>query len=168
MKSISLFALAVILSYSTFAQRTIQIRNLWMKPQVHVLFEGYVVSFTIKDINKSLSILSDIGEHTYGTTSNLDTNQVYSVELYPGTRIAYRNELQPLLQKGVGAFLLTAGHAEIRNKKRKKLKEIIVDIGTAQEGENEVVVTVYDPKNKKMIFWGKMKVDMYNKDLGID
>ncbi len=168
MKSISLFLPALILSYSTFAQHTVQIRNLWAKPQVHVLFEGYTISFTIKDINKSLLLLAGTGDSTYGVSSVLDTGRQYAVELYPGTRLAYRNDLQPLLQKGVGAFLLTAGHAEIKDEKRKVLKEVIVDVGTAPLGQNDVVVKVYDPKNNKLIFWGMMNQWMYNKDLGID
>ncbi len=120
MKSISLLLAAFFLSCFTVPQHTVQIRNLWEKPQVHVLFEGYTISFTIKDINKALQLLAETGDSTYGLESPFDTNKNYNFELYPGTRMEYHTQVQPMLQNGVGAFLLTAGHAEIRNEKQKK------------------------------------------------
>lgn len=167
-KRLLLFFTTLILSYSAFAQHTVKFRNLWAEPQVHVLFDGYSISFTIKDINKSLLLLAGLGYNSFGDSSGLDSTGVYNIELYAGTRQQYRNDLQPLIQKGVGAFLLTAGHAVVKNRKHKKLKEILVDVGTAPIGEDEVVVKVYDPQNNILIFWGKMKTNMYNQDLGID
>jgi len=43
-----------------------------------------------------------------------------------------------------------------------------VDIGIVPLDEDEVVVKVYDPKSNKLLFWGKMRTCMYNKDLGIE
>lgn len=168
MKSWLLLLAALILSWSSFAQRTVKIRNLWAKPQVHVLFRGYTVSFTIKDINKALLLLAETGDSTYGLSSRLDEKKEYALELYPGSRTEYRNVLQPMIQKGVGAYLLTAGHAVIKRKRHKKLKEMLIDIGARGIGENDILITVYDPKNRKMVFQGRMKIEMYNKDLGID
>ena len=169
MKSITLFLAACILSYSTFAQHTVQLRNLWAKPQVHVLFDGYIISFTVKDIDRAMVLLAETGDSSYGVSSGLDPSVIYRTELYPDLRMEYRSKLQPLLQKGIGAFLLTAGHAEIKRGKRKMLKEITIDIGQLTAGESDVIVRVYDPNNNnKIIFSGKMRADLYNKDLGID
>ena len=168
MKSISLLLLTFILSYSTFAQYNVQLRNLWAKPQVHVLFGSYTISFTIKDINKALVLIAETGDSTHPLTSGLDEAVTYTTELYPDSRMEYHIVLQPLLQNAVGAFLLTAGHAEIKKGKRKKLKEITIIIEDITPGEADVEVKVYDPANKKLIFMGRMRSDMYNKDLGID
>ncbi len=168
MKIASLFLLACTLSFSAIAQRTIQIRNLWAEPQVHVVFEGYVVSFTIKDINRALVLLAETGDVSFDTTSRLDPSKQYNVELFSGYRTEYRNRLQPLLQKGVGAFLLTKGHAVVENSKRKKLKNIEVDIQPRLEGVNVYNVKFYDPNTSKLIFNGEMAIELYNKDLGIE
>ena len=141
MKSVSLLLFALIISGTTQAQRTIQLRNLWTRPQVHVLFQGYSISFTIKDIDKALQLLAETGDTTYGTTCGLDTSGDYVVELFPGLKMEYRKPLQILMQKAVGAFLISAGHAYI-------------------------IFT--DPNNDNMIFAGMMAADMYRKDLGID
>ncbi|MCW3123875.1 MAG: hypothetical protein JWQ38_3367 [Flavipsychrobacter sp.] len=167
MKSIVLLLGACILSVSTLAQHTVRIRNLWAKPQVNVAFEHYTVSFTIKDINRALLLLAEIGDSTYGLTSKLDEQKKYYINLYRG-RTEYTNDLQPMMQHDLGAFLLTAGHAVVKRKHHKALKEIIVDIGTPSTWEKDVIVTVYDPKKHKAVFQGKMKIDMYNKDLGIE
>jgi len=168
MKNVLLFLMAFLLSSFIFPQHNVQVRNLWEQPHVHVIFEGYTLSFTLKDINKALQLLAETGDSIYGLSSGLDTGKDYTVELYEGTGTEYLNTLQPILQNAVGAFLLTAGHAEIRNKKGRVLKDIIVDVGTLTKGEDEVVVRVQDPKNNHLIFWGKMKIEMYHKDLGID
>ena len=168
MKFLSLFLSAFTLSFSSFAQHPIQMSNLWMKPQVHVLFNGYTVSFTIKDINKALALLAETGDTIYGTTSGLDTAGNYFVELYPGLHQEYINKLQPLLQKGVGTFLLTARHAYIENSRHKKVSVILSDIQPLIEGEDITTVKFYDPENNKLIFEGVLDAAMYNKDLGID
>ncbi len=135
---------------------------------MHVLFEGYTVSFTIKDINKALELLSETGDTTYGATSSLDTAKDHFLELYRGTRQEYRNRLQPLMQRGVGAFLLTAGRAYIETPKHKKVTDIIVDIQPIITGTDKVMIFFYDAKTKALLFSGTMSADMYNKDLGID
>jgi hypothetical protein len=168
MKSISLFLPALILSYSVFAQHDVPLRNLWAKPQVHVFFDGYTISFAIKDINRALALLAETGDTTNGLTSGLDENVIYKTDLYPDSKMEYHMALQSLLQNVVGGFLLTAGHAEIKRGRHKKLKHITVDIGELTLGEDNVLVQVYDPKSNKLIFKGKMKPEMYNRDLGID
>ena len=168
MKRILLFFTVLLLSCSLFAQRIIPMRNIWTKPQVHVLFEGYTLSFTIKDINRALVLLSESGDTSFGSTSGLDTAKEYACELYSGTKMEYRSSLQNLLQNGVGAFHLTAGHAYIENPKHKQLQSIIADINAFPPGVDEAFIVFYDPRNNKRLFTGRMNVNMYNKDLGID
>ncbi len=168
MKRITLFLTAFIISCSAVAQHPVELKNLWTRPQVHVLFQGYVVSITIKDIDKALSLLSETGYNPYGKTCGLDTAGDYIIELLPGTRSEYKNTLQPLIQNGVGAFLLTVGHAYIENERHKRLKEILVDRLTLGEGTNETYINFYDPANNKKLFCGKMAPAMEGRDLGID
>ena len=168
MKRISLLFVAFIVSFSVDAQHTVQMKNLWAEPQVHVLFDGYTVSFTIKDINRALVLLAETGDSTYGTSSGLDAAKQYSLELFSGYRTEYHNPLQPLLQKGVGAFLLTKGHAVIENEKHKIIKNIITDTQPLFGGLDITDVKFYDPRNNEMLFNGQIAADMYNKDLGID
>jgi len=167
MKYVMLLTLSLAMSVVLFAQRTIKLHKLWAKPHVHVLFEGYTLSFKIKDINRAIELLNEIGDTTYGTTSGLDTLRHYPIELYPGLRLQYRNALQPLMQRGVGCFLLLSGQAQIVNKKKKKLKEIITDIVPVKGDDELAYINVYDPKNNKLIFSGCMPVGLYNKDIGI-
>ena len=168
MKYAFLLTLSLAMSAVLFAQRTVKLHNLWAKPQVHVLFEGYTLSFKIKDINRTIEILNEIGDTTYGSTSGLDTLRHYTLELYPGLRLQYRNPLQPLMQRGVGCFLLLSGQAYIVNKKKKKLKEIVANILPVKGDDELAYVNFYDPKNNKLLFSGCMPVGLYNKDLGID
>ena len=168
MKRILLFFTVLLISHSLLAQRTIQMRNIWTKPQVHVLFEGYTLSFTIKDINKAVALLAGCGDTSFGFTSGLDTAKEYFCELYSGTKMEYRRSLQNLLQNGVGAFLLTAGHAYIENPKHKQLQSIIADINAFPPGVDDAFIIFYDPRNNNRLFTGRMNVKMYNKDLGID
>lgn len=156
------------LSYSSFAQRAIPMRNIWTRPQVHVLFEGYTISFTIKDINRALVLLAETGDTTFGRISGLDTAKDYFCELYSGTRMEYHSELQNLIQNGVGAFLLTAGHAYIENPKHKQMQAILADINVFPNGVDHAFIVFYDPRNNKRLFTGRMAANMYNKDLGID
>lgn len=168
MKSIISLLAALIFANSLFAQRTINMRNLWAKPEVHVLFQGYTLSFTIKDIDKALSLLVGTGDTTFGTSSRLVPGQKYSVELFPGSKTQYRNALQYLLQNQVATFLLTAAKAEVRNPRNKKVPEIIMDIQPTTDGVNEMYILFYDPRNNKLLYSGKMSPDMYKKDLGLD
>ena len=168
MKSIVLLLATFFLSVSAFAQHTVKIRNLWAKPQVHIYFEQYTVSFTIKDINRALVLLAETGDSTtYGLNAHLDEHKEYYIDLFRGNT-EYHNNLQPMMQHDIAAFLLTAGHAVIKRKRHRPLKEIIVDVSIPSVGENDVLVRVFDPKNNKTVFQGRMKVDMYNKDLGIE
>jgi hypothetical protein len=168
MKPLKLLAATLICAHTTFAQRTIEIKNLWAKPEVSVLFQGYTLSFTIKDINRAMTLLRETGDSTYGPTSNLDPNRHYSIELYPGFHTEYLSPLQPLMQRGVGSFLLLAGHAVVKNRRHRKLSTIIGDIQPINRDDSFALVNFYDPKNNHMIFSGRMRVNMYNQDLGIE
>ena len=168
MKSKVLLLFAFILYGHAYAQRTIDMRNLWTRPQVHVLFQGYVLSFTIKDIDKALDLLYDTGDTTLGRSCGLDTGGNYNIELYPGTGKEYRSRLERIMEEGVGAFLLTAGHADIKDHKRKTVKAVIANIQTLPQGVDNAYILFYDPRNNVMLFSGRMAADMYKKDLGID
>ena len=168
MKSMSLLLFAFILSASAFGQRTIQLRNLWIRPQVHVLFQGYSISFTIKDIDKALQLLAETGDATYGTSCGLDTAGDYVVELFPGLKMEYRNSLQILMQKAVGAFLISAGHAYIESPRHKIVRAVVSDIRPVSRGVDDAYIIFTDPNNDNTIFTGMMAADMYHKDLGID
>ena len=168
MKSVSLLLFAFIISGTTLAQRTIPLRNLWTRPQVHVLFQGYSISFTIKDIDKALQLLAETGDTTYGTTCGLDTSGDYVVELFPGLKMEYRKPLQILMQKAVGAFLISAGHAYIENPKHKIVRAVVSDIKPISPGVDDAYIIFTDANNDNMIFAGMMAADMYHKDLGID
>lgn len=164
-----LFFFAVfILPFCVQAQKTVAIRNLWAKPEVHVLYQGYTVSFTIRDINRALELLSQNGIATYGSSSGLDTLKEHSLELYPGYRQEYRNVLQPMLQLGVGAFLLANGRAEVRDSRHKKLKSITMDILPFIEGEHVTDIKFFDPGSGKQLFNGRIAESMLHADLGID
>ncbi len=168
MKGLLLLLFAFILPVSLIAQRTTQMRNIWTRPQVHVLFQGYTLSFTIHDINKALALLAETGDSTYGTSCGLDTSGDYIVELYPGLRMEYRKPLQAVLQKGVGAFLLLAGHAYIEDKRHKPVRSVISDIKPPSRGVDDAYILFTDPKNDNPLFAGQMAAEMYNKDLGLD
>ena len=168
MKRVTLVLLTLLLSCSAFGQRTVPLRNLWTRPQVHVWFEGYKLSFSIKDIDRALELLAETGDTTYGLTSGLDTASNYTVELMSGTKMEYRNDLQHMLQNNIGTFLLTAGHAEIMNARHKRLTDIIMDIQPLHDGDDMAYIVFYDPKSKKILFTGRMAADMYKKDLGIE
>ncbi len=166
MKYFLSFGVALLLCFSASGQRTIQLRNLWAVPEVHVVFNGYKLSFTIKDINKTLLLLAGTGDTTWGLTSGLDTALTYNVEVYE-KRQMYNKDLQEMMQNAVGPFLLMSGHAQVRRKGRRKLKSIIADIEPVNRDDHEAYIRFYDPRKHKMIFCGYMAVDMYRKDLGI-
>jgi hypothetical protein len=167
MKYSALLLLFSICFLNASAQRTVKLRNLWSRPQVHVVFHGYTLSFTLKDIDKTLALLTETGDSLYGTTSGLDTAGNYVVEVFSGTKTQYKNPVQPLMQNGVGVFLLLAGHAYIQNPRHRKVTEIVANIQpTPQSGE--AFIMFYDPKNKELLFSGKMNGELYNKDLGIE
>jgi hypothetical protein len=150
------------------AQRPVKLRTMWDRPQVCVVFQGYKLYFTIHDIDKALLLLSETGDSTFGTSSGLDTAGSYVTELHPGVKMEYTNALQKLMQKGVGAFLLSSGHVLIHNPRGKKLNEILMDIQPIGDMDENAYMLFYDPRNRNLLFTGKMAVAMYKKDLGID
>ena len=152
----------------TYAQKTVILKNLWARPQMHIMFNGYTVSFTIRDINRALELLNETGDYSFGTTCKLDTGGNFYIELLDGTKTNYPNPLQPLIQYGVGCFLFTKGKVEVINLKHKRITSVIIDIEDVNMGENFAYIHVYDPKNQKQIFSGKMAVELYYKDMGID
>jgi hypothetical protein len=168
MKRIALLLFTFIVSASVFGQRTIQMRNIWTRPQVYVFFEGYTIAFTIKDIDKALQLLYETGDTTFGTSCGLDTAKTYTVDLFPGLKMEYRNRLQFILQRGVGAFLLTSGRAYIENAKHKPVRSVICDLKPLPQGAEHAYIIFTDPRTDNMLFAGAMAADVYNKDLGLD
>ncbi|MBC7555323.1 MAG: hypothetical protein H7257_15235 [Taibaiella sp.] len=168
MKRIVIFLLALFISFSGAAQHPVKMHNLWARPEVHVVFNGYIVSFTIHDINKTLRLLREAGITTWPPDCALDTSLNYSYELYPGLKQQYQFPMQPLLQNDVVAYLLTVGHALILNNKHKIIDNVLADITPRLEGDNMMLASFYDPKTKKMIFQGTIHSCMYGKDIGID
>jgi hypothetical protein len=168
MKSILLLLPALVFSFTVAAQRTIKMRGMWDRPQVHASFEGHIISFRIEDINKALSMMYDMGHTKYGTHCSLDTAGDYYVEIYRNFDMEYKSPLQPILQRGVGAYLISAGRAYIQNTRNKKIPEVRLDIQPMIQETEDVFMRFYDPVTKKMVFAGSMKADMYNKDLGLD
>jgi len=154
-------------NHAVLAQHTIKMRHLWIRPQVHVHFNHYTVSFTIKDINKAIKVMNDTGDSTYGVTSGLDTLMDYQSWLNRDHPPGYLVKLDDLLQNGVGVYLILSGHAEIRNKHHRKRKTIITDISVPGYGDPKVKVEFFDTKKNRMIFSGTMNVELYGKDLGI-
>lgn len=168
MRFLLLIFLVIISEAGCFAQQTVKLCNLWAKPQVHVAFGDYYVSFKIKDIDKALSLMAATGDSSFGLTSRLDESIQYSLVLYPSLDIEYRNRLQPLMQRGVGVFLLLAGHAEVRRGRKKVLHEIVADMSKLSNDAKYTYVNFFDPKTNAIIFSGRMNTAMYNQDLGID
>ena len=168
MKSTVFFLLALTTSVSLTAQRPVRMRNLWTRPQVHVMFAGYQVSFAIRDINKALALLKQSGDSTYGTACLLDTAKNYYYELYPGVHTQYRNTMEPLLQNAVGVYLLTTGLAVVENKKHKPLTTIIADLTDKEPGEFFTFVSFFDPDTHMMLFSGRISNSLIGRDPGID
>jgi hypothetical protein len=167
MKRILLLAL-LFLSLTAGAQRTVTMNTLWDDPQVHVLFKGYTISYRIKDIDKALLLLAETGDSTFGLQSRLDTNGRYELELFPGLKAEYRTQLHEVLQRGVGAYLLMAGRAEIRSPRHKKIRSVNADIEYGSRDATEAMINFYDPANNALLFCGSMALEMYNKDMGLD
>ncbi len=160
--------LALLLSGALYAQYPVKMRNLWTRPQVHVLFNGYRVSFAIRDINKTLALLRSAGDDSHPSYCALDTSKDFSYELYEGTRTEYKEQMESLLQNVVGPFLITAGRAVVQDSRNRVLQEVITDIKYEGTGEQNVYVNFFDPKTKKMLFAGIMSLAIYKMDLGID
>ncbi len=171
MKHLVLFVATLVISVSAIAQRTIKLHNLWEKPQVHILFGGYRLSFKISDIDKSLVLLSETGNNTFGRSSGLDEEKHYYMEILPGLDMQYHDSLEILMQNVVGPFLLLSGRAEVKRAKRGRrnvLSEIIADLRPVRLDDSVAYINFFDPKTKKLMFSGCMSVDMYNQDLGLE
>jgi len=168
MRFLLLICLVIQSADCCLAQQLIKLCNLWAKPQVHVEFGDYHLSFKIKDIDKALLLMAATGDSSFGLTSHLDESTDYSLVLYPSLDIEYRNRLQPLMQRGVGVFLLLAGHAEVRKGKKKILHEIIADMNKVSNDARYTYVNFFDPKTNTILFFGKMNTAIINQDLGID
>ena len=167
-KKLLLFLLVSISCFPALAQKTVEMKNLWARPQVHVMFEGYSVSFTIRDINRALELMRETGDSTFGSDCKLDTAGNFFVDLLSGNHMEYHNSLQILMQQGVGAYLLSMGHGYIENPKHKRVTAVTMNIIPPAADEPVAYLVFYDPKTGDRVFTGSMKVAMYNKDLGID
>ena len=171
MKKALLLILVILSGGQVFCQKTVPIRNLWTQPQVHISFKEYTVSFSIRDIDRALELLVATGDYTFGTKSNLDTTKNYSIELFNDLHTEYKSDIQPLIQNCMGTFLLTKGLAVVttpKGKKQKVLKSMLMDFEDVDTGETSVYIHFYDPENHHLLFTGKMPVNMYNQDMGID
>lgn len=150
------------------AQPAIKMRTMWDRPQVHVKFGDYTLSFTINHINKALQLIAESGDSTNGTNCGLDTNGNYIVEIYEGRTMMYGSRIQRLMHTELGAYLITAKRAYITRGKHKVVHEVIVDIEPPEMDLGIVYVRFYDPANHKLVFAGSMRKDMFNRDLGLD
>lgn len=161
------FLLLVMAAYSSVAQHPVKLVRLWSKPEVHLLYRDYHIFFTIKDINTTMRYLHEINPALYDSTSHLDTNKLYSVELVDGRDMEYMKRLQPLLQNEVAAYLLYKGRAYIQTDKKKKVSRIIVNAGPVENHGNVAMVMMhfYDAKTKKELFAGLMNVELQHRYL---
>ena len=166
MKHLLSLVIAICLTCAADAQSTVKLHNLWARPQVHVKFADYTLSFKIKDIERSLQILDEIGDRTWGLRSDLDTARQYTIELYPD-RQEYKFRLEKMMHQAVATFLLSAGQAEVY-RGRKRLTAVIMDIQPLHGDDIIAYIKFFDPQNGDMLFSGTMPVGMYNQDIGID
>ncbi|MES2701846.1 MAG: hypothetical protein V4649_04360 [Bacteroidota bacterium] len=142
---------------------------MWDHPQVHVLFNGYTLSFTIKDINKALSLLAETGDSTYGTSCGLDSATDFVCEIINASGMEYTSRLQQMLHREVVSYLLLSRRGHIQDRRHKHIKEIIADKQVLQAGDLDILyIKFYDPRNNKLLFFGSMRTDMYYKDMGLD
>jgi hypothetical protein len=169
MRAVILLVVAVAFSYTSQAQKTIEMRTLWQKPQVHVIYGDYVISFTIKDIDKTLRLLAESGDNRFPTACGLDTGTDHTVQLLADvTRQEYRSNLQILLQDGVGCFLIYSGHAFIQNKKHKPVRSILADEQPPIGDVKETYLEFYNAKTNERLFSGRIFYELHGRDLGID
>lgn len=169
MRVLLVITLMFLFPVPDLAQRTQKMRNLWTKAQVHIIFGQYRVSYAVRDINKALALLRQ-GEDSalYPQHCWLDTAKNYTYELQAGTRLQYRDGMEPVLQQLVGAYLLTVGMAEVEDSRLKKLPDIIVDIRYTGLSGEKIFADFYDPANKAMIFSGEIPAELYNKEFPLD
>lgn len=167
MKQILLLVLMVAGTLWANAQRVVKMRTMWDRPQVCVIFGEYKLYFTIQHIDKALALMAEMGDSTFGRSCGLDTAGSYTIELHPGLKNVYINPLQKLMQQGVGAFLLSSGRALVTTRK-KKLDNILMDIQPVGDTDDDAYILFYDPRHHSVLFTGKMAVNMYKKDIGLD
>jgi len=168
MRNTGLLIFLMLLPLSLLAQHKVNMRNLWARPQVHVLFSGYEVSFTIRDINKALRVLAANGDSSYSHYCQLDTAGDYYCELYPGIHTEYKRPIQILLQRGVGVYLLNAGLAQVKGRKKERVDNIICDMEPVEEGAPFTFASFYDGDNHQMLFNGRINTAIIGVDPGID
>ncbi|MBA3827925.1 MAG: hypothetical protein H0X33_03225 [Taibaiella sp.] len=162
------FLFLVIFSFTARAQHTIHLVHMWQKPQVHLVYKGFHLFFTIKDINTTLQYLHRIDATLYpDSTSGLDENKLYGVELVEGRDMEYMNRLQPIMQKEAGAFMLMRGHAYIETQRHKRVKVIISEAGPAEDHNRNTFALIhfFDTKTGKELFAGMMNLALQSKYL---
>ncbi|NDC39957.1 MAG: hypothetical protein EBZ77_00130 [Chitinophagia bacterium] len=167
MRSLILLLLLLCTS-SAVAQRIVTTRNLWVRPEVHITFNGYTLSFALKDINKTLKLLESDGTPYTDAQLKLDTGQQYAVELYPGLRMEYQFPVQALIQNVTGAYLMSIGKVEIKDPRQRVVTSFILDVDYDSHGASQYLVTCFDTRRKTMIFQGRLPASLLNRDIGID
>lgn len=168
MRHWALLLLAFLFSSTLYAQYPRATRNLWTRPQVHVRVGDFMVSFTIRDINKALRLLRMYGDSTYAADYKLDTAKDYFYEVHEGEREEYHDELHKMLKEFAGTYLLTEGWALVQDARLRPMPEITVDVGFNALGAETLRINFYDPKSKKLLYSGSMPAALYKIDLGID
>jgi hypothetical protein len=169
MKVIFLIILSsVFTAFACRAQKEIVLRNLYTYPQIHVAFNGFTVSFAIRDVNRTMQLIAEFVDTTADTTSHLDTSRMYHLELFNDTKTEYTIALQDLMQNSVGGFLLLKGKAQVADRKKRKVRAISVNLEESENGEPVSQIKCYDVKNKTLLFAGKIPNSLINQDLGID
>lgn len=168
MKKVSMLLAALFFTSAAIAQHTVTMHTLWQRPQVHVLFGDYTVSFTIRDIDKALTYLADAGDTRFPTSCGLDTAGEYTIELNAGEHPEYHNALQTMMQNGVGPYLMSMGHALVENKRHHLVRAVEMDARPPLDGGHRVYIEFYNPKTNARVFSGEMRTELTNKDLGLD
>lgn len=169
MRKIFLSALLILFFTAAYGQPKIKMRAMRSRPQVHVKFGEYIVSFSITDIDKAMTFFPENEKVIYGTKCGLDSSLSYNLQLLPGRHMEYRNKLEPLLQNGVGCFLLMGGRALV-SRDGKTVKEIYAKVGPEMDlnGTYAVPISFYDSRNDKLMFSGMLDSELYKKDIGFD
>ena len=164
MKRVIALLSMVLVVHTSNAQQTIKMHRLWHKTEMQVVFHEYRLFFSIRDIDAAMRYLHEINPEIYDSTSHLDTNKLYAVELEE-RNMEYMNGMEPLMQNLVGVYLLTRGRAYIESPKGRKITEVKADIGEARDtnGMYFVPVNFYDPKTGKLLFAGNMNVGLQHK-----
>lgn len=167
-RSIIVFLTIQLSALITHAQHNIHLRNLWVEPNIHIFFQGYTVSFALKDVNKAMYMQHfELGDVQLPTQCDLDSNKHHYFELFSSPNILYRNAMQEYLHVAIGCYLLGIGKAHILNPKKKLVPDIIEDVDP-NENSPFLYIKYYDAKTHSLLFSGRMLRGMYHKDIGID